>query len=502
MILFILAMMAVKAYGEVSYVELLKASTASKNNIVSEIPEIGALNAATTMEQARMIMAGKSYAHIRSTEKSVVNINDVIGLASKRQLTFVIVPGVLGEFIDTRAFEEVFSRDSLFKRRWQALGDRVVDQRFDLEKNTIRNERLSNLISAASIDNGNEMIKVIILKTFLGSMESVGSNVEKAQIFNRRLQKYVDLTGDRDIVLLGYSRGTPLALEMITQAQKNGLGYLRNVKAVVSYAGVVMGSALADVTGDMNTESGKLLDAAKKYRDSLVLSDGILDRPAKASQNAAALAAFVGTLAANSKFDANAFLNNTRSGDFKTVAALIVKMTTELGLGSLYDFNGHVLRVKTFINEVIQAVEGLKSSNMQAWWRTHSLPRHIQYLSLAAAMVDPARNAQEKNIYDAREGYSDSLDDASLLENMRTYEKLTGVALNDSQVAVHQSLFLPNVIASLNKHNAGLNIKSLGLLQTHHWGVSLQVVNKMKDGRTNPFPREKVLISLAAYLNQ
>lgn len=506
MIFFILAMIAVKAYGQVPYSEMLKAITQDKSNIVSEIPEITALNKAQTMEQARLVLAGKSYLNIKNTEKtSGVSGNDLQSLVSNRQITFVIVPGVLGEFIDTRAFEELFARDSIYKRQWQAIADKTgaVDQRFDLSKNTYRNEKLSNLINAASIDSGGRaLIKVIILRTQLGSLESVGTNEAQAKVFNRRLQKYFDLTGDKNIVLVGYSRGTPLALEMITQAQAKGFTYFRNVQAIVSYAGVVMGSALADVTGDLNTESGRLLAAAKKYQNDLQYSEGILDRPFKSSQNAAALATFVKALADNSKFDADMFLANTRSGDFKTVAALIVKMSAELGLGSLYDFNGHVDRVKVFISEVIKAVEGLKTSSMQTWWKTHTLPRHIQYLSLAAAMVDPEKNALEKSIFNSKEGYSDSLDDKSLLENKRVYEKLTGVALNDSQVAVYQSLFLPNVISTLNSQNSNLTIKSLGLLHTHHWGVSLQVVNKMKDGRTNPFPREAVLLSLAAYLNQ
>jgi hypothetical protein len=117
-------------------------------------------------------------------------------------------------------------------------------------------------------------------------------------------------------------------------------------------------------------------------------------------------------------------------------------------------------------------------------------------------MVDPDNSAEEKAVYDSREGYSDSLDDRSLIGNMRSYKQITGIALNDSQVAVHQSLFLPNVIATLNPANAGLDIKPMGVLQTHHWGVALQVVNKMNDGRLNPFPREKVLWALAAYINQ
>ena len=74
--------------------------------------------------------------------------------------------------------------------------------------------------------------------------------------------------------------------------------------------------------------------------------------------------------------------------------------------------------------------------------------------------------------------------------------------MNDSQVAVYQSLFLPQMISNLNPQNSGLEFKQLGLLETHHWGVALEVVNKMRDGRLNPFPREKVLLALAAYLNQ
>jgi hypothetical protein len=155
-----------------------------------------------------------------------------------------------------------------------------------------------------------------------------------------------------------------------------------------------------------------------------------------------------------------------------------------------------------FISEILKAVEELKSSNRQQWWRSHTLPRHIQYLSLAATMVDPQSSPDAASIYKSNEGYSDSLDDKSLIENMRQYKTITGVSMNDSQVALHQTLFLPQIISNLNPANSGLTIKPLGVLETHHWGVSLQVVNKMKDGRINPFPREKVLLSLAAYLNQ
>ncbi len=502
--LFVIVLFAIKARAEIGYPELLKSLTAGKSNIVSEIPELKSLMAVDTIEKARIILNKTKYSSLSAAGVSSINSEQVLGLVKQRKLTFVIVPGVLGEFIDTRAFEEIFNRNSVFKQQWEKLAAGSTDPRFSLELSAEKNEKLSDLINAASVEdsNGQTLFKMVILKTYLGSFESVGSNVDKAQIFNRRLEKYIKLTQDKNIVLLGYSRGTPLALEMLVQAEKNHLSYLSNVKALVSYAGVVMGSSLADVTDDQSTESGRLMLAAKKLQNDLQFSQSVLDRPLKFAANTATVGKFLFELNANSKFDPNAFLANARSGDFKTVAALIAGMSMQLGVNSIYDFNGHVARVKLFIGEVLKAVDGLKSSSMQNWWSNNTLPKNIQYLSLAAAMVDPASGSLEKNIFDSHEGYVDSLDDKSLLENKRTYEKLTGVALNDSQVAVHQSLFLQNIIVKLNPANSNLYFKPLAILETHHWGVSLQVVNKMKDGRLNPFPREKAILALAAYLNQ
>jgi hypothetical protein len=91
----------------------------------------------------------------------------------------------------------------------------------DLEKYKYEKRPLSELIDAASIDdaNGKPLVKVILFNTKLGSLESLGDNGKRAEIFNRRLAKYLQLTGDQNLVFLGYSRGTPLALEMVAQAK-------------------------------------------------------------------------------------------------------------------------------------------------------------------------------------------------------------------------------------------------------------------------------------------
>lgn len=504
LLVLVLLFTALKARAEVSFVDILKTLTADKTNIVTEVPALDQLMQAKTISEAQEALKNQ---RLQNTEKKVDLSTQQIGaLVRNRTLTLLVVPGVLGEFIDTRAFEEVFSRNSTAKKEWEQIiaTTRAKDERFILQDMTKAPISLGDVVNVASIDDsqGTPLVKLVILKTLLGSLESVGTNKEKAAIFNKRVQKYMDLSKDQNLVMLGYSRGTSLALEMVVQAQRQNLSYLPKVKALVSYAGVVSGSALADVTSDLNTESGRLLAAAKKMRNSLQFSESIWDRPGKRAHNTKALAEFMLALAKNSTFDPDAFLNTARSGDFKTVAALIAKITTELGLKSLYDFNGHVTRVQHFIDQVIAAVEELRSENREKWWRQNTLPNTLQYLSISASMVDPDSSAEDKAVFAAGEGYSNSLDDQSLIGNMRTYKQITGIALNDSQVAVHQSLFLPNVIANLNPANANLQIKALGVLQTHHWGVSLRVVNVMKDGRQNPFPREKVLLALAAYLNQ
>ncbi|MCC2680117.1 MAG: hypothetical protein K0R29_2693 [Pseudobdellovibrio sp.] len=497
-------LMAFQAQAEISYVDILRSITPGKKNIVSEIPDINQMLQFTSIPQAQNLLQNQMLE--ASPKAGSLTTQQVAALVRKKVLTIVVVPGVLGEFIDVRAFEEVFARNSSAKRQWAALNaaQKTMDKRFVLEKMAEQPQRLSELVDVASIDDsaGKPLVKLVILRTILGSLESVGSNQNTAAQFNRRLQKYVNMTGDQNLVLLGYSRGTPLALEMVTQAQAQGLSYLSRVKSVVSYAGVVSGSALADITDDASSDSGAMLSAVIKLRGELQEAKDLLDRVPKRAHNTAAVAALGVTIAQHSPFDPKGILFNVRSGDFRSVAILIAKVAAELGLKDILGFNDHVIRTRKFIDEVLKAVNELKSSSRTQWWATHTLPKHIQYRSLVASMVDPDNSAEEKAVYDSREGYSDSLDDRSLIGNMRSYKQITGIALNDSQVAVHQSLFLPNVIATLNPANAGLDIKPMGVLQTHHWGVALQVVNKMNDGRLNPFPREKVLWALAAYINQ
>ncbi len=104
-------MVASTARAEVSFVDILKSLTPNKNNIVAEVPEATQLMQSRNILEAQNLLKNKMLE--QNTERSsALNANQIRDLIQQRNLTLVIVPGVLGEFIDTRAFEEVFSRNS------------------------------------------------------------------------------------------------------------------------------------------------------------------------------------------------------------------------------------------------------------------------------------------------------------------------------------------------------------------------------------------------------
>ena len=184
-------------------------------------------------------------------------------------LTIVIIPGIFSEFIDTKVFEEVFSKKtSSFRSSWRKqlsryrklirakesglkLQDRSDhDLQYSLQELGYVDRRIEDLIAVSSVDDkdGSSLINVITFKTERLSLESFGDTAVKADIFSRRLNKFFSILGviPKNIAFLGYSRGTCVGLEMLSQAKKNKEAWLPYVRAMISMGGVTYGSELAD----------------------------------------------------------------------------------------------------------------------------------------------------------------------------------------------------------------------------------------------------------------
>ena len=423
---------------------------------------------------------------------------DVDSALEAAPLTLVILPGVFGEFIPNRPFEEIISRPSAeadaFRAAVKAAG--VTDRSYDLKSMTEKERSLEELVHVGAIKsrNGRTGARVVLFNTPFMSLESLGDARSRAQIFGRRLGKYLELTGPQKIALVGYSRGTILGLEMLASAEKRGDDWLKSVVAMVSFGGVVWGSALADDTEDPASPTKAMIDEVKELRNAVDPNSRAKTVAAWSRFAVRNLGSVAGLGAAPPGVDG--------SVDLAAPRTLVTKFWWEFGLNRpITDFANNVRRFQIAIDAALNAVGELTTRSRLEWWRTKTLPKSVTYVSLSAAMADPDLGGVDKRAFESSLGYARrSRDDMALLQNRRQYEKLSGLALNDSQVSVPQSIFLADAAARLNAKNDGMRTLHLGVLGTHHWGLALAVVNPMADKRVNPLPREAILKALAAQI--
>lgn len=476
------------------------------------------------------------------TSKSDINMNG--------HLTIVIVPGIFGEFIKTRPFEEVFKRESSANKSFKTAvaqaksrsSKSVQDSYWSMETYSDKEVSLDEVMDVGSIDreDGTEWIRLVLIKNKFMSTESIGDTSQRAALFNRRLQKYVDLTGEQNLVLLGYSRGTSFGLDMLSQAQVQNLPFLKNVKGFVSYAGVVFGSSLADTIDKKGSDNQVLLAGLKQLSSNLELvpNEEILgaqnwiqaklsidpsvmkkvkENDDVAKRNTARWAQFMTIVALqnfkqglknglnNKPLDASAIQSiqanlKTDLSALKDLAQLAASKWDLTPAGLTGDYNQNIKKFKKLIEDVITGVTQLSSKERQNWWANHQVPTSLTYYSLPAVMVNQENGSVEKEIYEAQVGYNGSPDDVGLLKNQKQYVQESGLHLNDSQVSIAQASFINGAIRNFNPKQPPIKTVDLGILGTHHWGITLQVVQETKDKAVNPFPREDLIKALGATL--
>lgn len=469
--------------------------------------------AAPTLEQAMRAQAAGSLATLAPVKPSTT-VAPAIPRAA-RPLTVVLVPGVFAEFIKTRAFAEVFEKPSSARDEYL----RVIER----EHATAEVTPLANWVPGVAIKTesrpfgdvmlmgemqvGPNTVRVVLLATEFGTLESLGDARERARLFNSRLEKYLALTGDQDLAFIGYSRGTVLGLEMLAQAHAAGRPWVQDVRAMISLSGVTWGSSLADeATANPASPLYRVLAEMKTTLAALQLVDTNAPKwqwYETVKRNSGLWIRFfveADRIAREMNADKTFPVGTILQVDPRSPVVIIGRMWQELGLLNwVFGYNDNIERFRYFVGELFAAFKELGTAARTEWWQTRTLPTGPTYYALAAAMADPNRPDPEPRLFANKRAYGDgSYDDVSLLENHRDYTRASGVALNDSQVSIAQAAFLPNVIARANPANAGLRTTFLGVADTHHWGLALREVNKMLLGQRNGYPREALLRALAA----
>ena len=457
----------------------------------------------------------------------------------------VIVPGIFGEFIPVSPFEEVFRFGGAASVNWdrkmkalegdKSKNDLTHDRQFSAAQVKDVSRSLRDLVRVGSIDDtdGMPLVTVTYLKPELGSLETFGTLDENADYYLSRLQKYFQVAGTPEhIYVMGYSRGTPTALNLVSRASAAKAPWMPKLRGVIALAGVIYGTPLADAALAPGSAQRKLLDTMTDFVDNdlesctektpgaLLLARNLghwlafLGREALAARNMPSENENLTREGIETSFaDAGRIVSFARRvllGDPQKVFAGGDSDSSAM-LGVLHmaspnaEYCQNIERFKKTATQVIKGVQTLTTASRTDWFKTHTLPSNIRYFAITGTMGDATAEgtpvsplALNETAYDTK-----SLDFRSLRGN---YYDLFGASqhqLQDSQVPVHRARFWSDVHTSMNPKQAPLDTYFMGTLGIHHWGLSFPRAFSTKDGLTaNPFPRTILLKSIGTFVAQ
>lgn len=456
-----------------------------------------------------------------------------------RAVTVLIFPGVFSEFIETKPFAELFALpNTAAEQAWHsALGSfsgqvplaeadaTLKDEQFDLSQFDPDRGRtgfalrpLEELVAVSSLDDatGRPLLQAILLEPRRLSLETADDISAIAAILSRRLAKVFRVIGlPEHIVLLGYSMGAPVGLEVLSAAFAMGQAWVERVRGFVALGGVVFGSQAADdalrpAPTRLDNPSYRELAALRTLSESLRIPQGSLlgseGRLAAVWRNGhawlhfgAEWAAILEALALSGpKFTLPKLLRLGRKVDLRPTLGLIGSVVGEAFRWQAPVWHGaSVARFKRLVGGAVAAVESLSTSGRLRWWSASRLPTHnIRYDAIAGTLSDGWLGSNDTSYNPG------SLDDEFLRNGYREFVAASSQRLNDSQVAVARAQFWPALAALLNpSYDAHpLETRFLGVLGVHHWGLALREVNKSRDGSTNPYPRLALLKALVAHV--
>ncbi len=456
----------------------------------------------------------------------------------------VVVPGIFGEFIPVSPFEEVFQYGGAASVKWDrkmaALeadpvnADLVTDRQFSAAQVKDVSRSMRDLVRVGSIDDadGTPLVTITYLKPELGSLETFGTLDENADYYLTRLEKYFEILGapPEHVYVMGYSRGTPTALNLVSRAEAAHASWLPKLRGVIALAGVIYGTQLADsalapgpqrrMLDTMTDFVGKNLESCSGATPSaLLLAKNLGHWTAFLAREAIAAHGMTNENEALSRegiqtdfADVGRFVSFTRRvlfGDPQKVFSGDSDSSAILGVLHMNAPNAeycqNIERFKRTAIQVVKGVETLTTDACTEWFRTHTLPSNIRYYAITGTMGDVTAKGGpvspltlNETAYDTR-----SLDFRSLRGNYYDLFAASQNQLQDSQVPVQRARFWNDLTTQLNPSQQPLQTYFMGTVGIHHWGLSFPRAFSTKDGLSaNPYPRTLLLESIATFVAQ
>jgi hypothetical protein len=400
----------------------------------------------------------------------------------EKPLTIVLVPGIFGEFIDNRAFEEVFKGDKTF----------------DPASNTYK--------AVVNGKDGKPLFTFILFRTPRMSFESMGDIGKMGKVFSDRLDTFVKnaKSGEAEnLALLGYSRGTPMGLQMLSYANSQATKpkWLDKTRAMISLGGVTFGSDLADEALKPGTPTYGQLNAIYNVADKLNPEKRVnrLGIDVNRFNNDLAWGKFGIDMAIASR-NPSPLLNMlfaVKKTDLGGTRDLVWGLGKDFGLNNFnQDYAENITRFKNFARELRTGTEQLSGASRRDWWEKNTIPtKGLKYYTVGGVMSQPGTPLGDSTVdYD-----KGSPDEANLINGNADYTKVSGTKLNDSQVDMGKNQIRPDLATLMNPSQKPFDHQLMGILGTTHWGLALKSVTPPSE---NPFPRETLLKAIAASVAQ
>ncbi len=309
-------------------------------------------------------------------------------LNHREPITIIILPGVLGEFIDSSPFEEILRSNSSLKRKVNRLFKNEKESVYFLSKMKPQKIKFNKLVVTGSIDDvlGRPMVKLIYLKPLFASLESLGRLNENNKIYEKRLEKlFSKIAKPKNLYLLGYSQGASVALELVKHISKTPKpAWATNLKGLISLAGVLHGSAIAQKASVVGSQSYDLVASARKLlnlKESTAIND-IKDNMDIWKTFIFETKDLLSDVSLSSQ-DKN--INLSVYWTIKTAA----KAIHNLGLNNpLFAYKDNIKRFKILIKQGLHSLHVLNYESRMNWWRENTIPTDISYFSINGVMGD------------------------------------------------------------------------------------------------------------------
>ncbi|MBF0363297.1 MAG: hypothetical protein HQK49_19905 [Oligoflexia bacterium] len=462
-------------------------------------------------------------------------------------ITFIILQGYSAEFY-SNVFPEVFPKqnNSIFSKYFSDKFNSIKNQN---DKNVLINSfakenpvpvSLDQLVTTSSIDgkNGKPLINLIRLEAGNGNLVTIGNTEDNSKEYLPVIDKLFKTLGEeklKNVYLLGYSQGSPVALDLIVKAKEQISKYpwAQNLKGVISMAGVNFGVTPASLAFPDNVLQKKdkhpfqqFMELLKEFGDNLkdpVQDSCLKNRLTTHFENFSTVTSTIIKII-NKIFTSGLLkkqnplpgLKIEKIGKSATPLPVLLKMFYDIVFKyvailesdksdksnkSNHDLS-KIKRLKMFIKKFSECIQGLSIGERINWWENHKLPNDIKLISLAATQADITEDGTKPSpILDNKITHTrGSVEYNSLRKEYYNEFAQNGMQLNDGSIALDRTVFWPKYIKALNPDFNESNFLFAGIAGTDHGGVALPATVKKAKYPPNPYPRKLLLKSLGTLL--